>query len=201
MHHCAGLFSVTGAVVEDISVGWIPSEQVGARERTEKQHPALESVRQCHYCRRCPHIADHSKNLVFLIEPLHCFGRSSRLVAVVRRDEPKHPAVHASARVSCPERSLNAEPHILAEFFSRTGECRRNAKPNFIVGYAAEGCLDAARFLPGLLLRLPGRLPNRNRRWLRSRRRYRRRSGSGGNPWGWSGGIAGIIGRRFIRRQ
>src|SRR5262249_5181139 len=148
VHHGAGLFCVTGSVIENISVWRIAPEQAGASERTEKQHLALKSVGQCHGCRGCPHIADDCKNLVFLIEPLHCFGRSNRLVTVICRNEPKHAAMNTTARIGCVERSLNAQLHILTELLGRTAECRGNSKPNFVVGYAAKGSLDAARFLP-----------------------------------------------------
>src|SRR5262249_34896404 len=136
----AGLFSVTGSVVKDVSIWWIASEQTGTGERPEKQHLALESIGQ-RYC-RCgrANISDHCKNLVFLIEPLHCFGGSSRLVTVVRRYKPKHPAVHPTAGISHVERSLNANPHILAKFFSGTTEWGGNSKPNFVVGHTPERC-------------------------------------------------------------
>ena len=145
MHHGGGLFSVAGSVVENISVGWIVSEQAGAGEGPEKQHLALKGVGQCDHRRGRSHVADYSKNLVFLIELLHCFGSSSGLVTVVRRDEPELPAVHPAIRVGHVERRLDAPLHILAEFLGRTTEWCGNPKPNFTVGYAPK---RAPRFLP-----------------------------------------------------
>src|SRR5262245_20385758 len=184
MHHCAGLFSVTGPVVEDVSVGRIAPQQTGAGERTEKDHLAVKSIRKCDGRSRCAHVANDRKNLVLLIEPLHCLGRANGLIAVIGRYEFKLSAMHTTASVGGIECSFDAQLHILAELFSSTAERCRNSKPNFIVGYAAEGRPDGGRLLPKRLggrrqrrlLAVWSRLPDRGRcRWLwgRSRRRWR----------------------------
>src|SRR4029453_12436137 len=122
MHHCAGLFSVTGAVVEDISVGRITSERTGAGERTEEQHLALKRVGQCHCCRGCSDIPDDGKDLVFFVEALHCLGGTSRFITVVRCNETKHPAVHSATGVGCIEGSFNAQLHVLTKLFTSAAE-------------------------------------------------------------------------------
>ena len=139
MHRGGGLFSVAGAVVENVSVGWIVPQQAGAGEGPEKQHLTLKGVGQCDHRRGRSHVADYSKNLVFLIELLHCFGSSSRLVTVVCRDEAELPAVHPAIGVGHVERRHDAPVHILAEFLGRTTQCCGNPKPNFTVGYPPKG--------------------------------------------------------------
>src|SRR5262249_41988969 len=137
VHNGAGLLSVTGSIVEDISVWRVASEQPGAGERAEKQHLAIKSIGQRDGCSRRAHVADHSENLVIFIEPLHCFGSSGRLVTIVSRNEPKLSAVHSTTRINCIERGFDADLHILAEFFGRTAKWAGNSKSNFAVGQAA----------------------------------------------------------------
>ena len=134
VHNGAGLFSVAGSVVENISVWRIAPEQAGAGERAEKQHLAIKSIgqRDCRSGRA--HVADHSENLVFFIEPFHCFGSSGRLVAVVRRDEPKLSAVHAAACIDGVERGFDADLHVLAEFFGSSAKWCGHSKSNFRLG-------------------------------------------------------------------
>src|SRR6266566_8307188 len=64
--------------------------------------------------------------------------RGSRgLIAVIHCHESKLAAVHAAIRIGRVECGLNTELHVLAEFLGGTSEWRRNPKPNFAVGYAA----------------------------------------------------------------
>src|SRR5262249_45070995 len=137
VYNGAGLFSVAGPIIENISVWRVASEQPGAGERAEKQHLALKSIGQRDGCSRRAHVADHSENLVIFVEPLHCFGSPSWLVTVVTRNEPKLPAVHSATRIDCIKRGFDADLHILAEFFGSTAEWRGNSKSNFAVGYTA----------------------------------------------------------------
>ena len=142
-----GLFGIAGAVVEDIAVGGIIPEQAGAGECPEKQHVALKRIGQCDHRSGCPHVADHPKNFIVLIKLLHRLSSSSRLVAVVCRDEPELPPMHTAIGIGGVERSHDAHLHILAELFGWTAECCGHPKPNFGVSHTAKKSFGATRFL------------------------------------------------------
>src|SRR6202040_4262740 len=107
--------------IEYITVGRIAPEQTGASERSEKQHPVIERIRQCNHRRWRAHIANKSKNLIFFVELLRCDGGSRGLIAVVRCDKSKLAAVYSAICVGRVECRFDTELHILAELLSGAG--------------------------------------------------------------------------------
>ena len=133
-HHGVGLLGVARPIIEDVAVGRVAPQQVGAGERPEEQHPVLEGVRHRDHRRGGAHIADDAEDLVLLVELLHGFGGTGGLVAVVRGDEPELPAVDPTGVIGKVEGDLDAHLHLAAEFLGGPGERRRDAEHDLPVG-------------------------------------------------------------------
>jgi hypothetical protein len=80
-----------------------------------------------------------AKNLVFPEQLLHRGSGARRLVAIVDGDEPELAAVYAAIGVRRRECRLDTELHVLPEFLGGAAEGCGNAKPNFTIGYPADG--------------------------------------------------------------
>ena len=143
----SGFFSIAGAIVENIAVRRIASEQSCAGECTEEDHLAIERIRQGDGCSGRADVADDREHLIFFVEALHCLGGASRLVAVVRRNKLELPAIYTAAGVRRTECSFDAQPHILAEFLVRAAERRGNSEADFSVGNTADHNLRTRGFL------------------------------------------------------
>src|SRR6202007_1513840 len=84
-------------------------------------------------------IADQPKDLILVVELRNGASGARGLVAVVCRDEPELAAEDAAIGVRHAEGGLDTELHVLAEFLGRAAERRRDSKPNFSIGHAADG--------------------------------------------------------------
>ena len=138
-HDGIRLLGVAGPIVEDVAVGRITPQQVGTRERPEKQRVVLESVWQGNHRGGGSNVTDEAKNLLFIEKLLHRVCGPRRLVAIVSDHKLRLPAIDTASVVGQIERGFDAEPHLVAEFFGRAGERSRDAKPNFTISHTANG--------------------------------------------------------------
>src|SRR5262249_16431389 len=95
--------------------------------------------------RRRAHITNQSENLILFVELFHRRGGPRRLIAVVRCDEPKLAAIDSAIGVGRVEGRLDAELHVLAEFFGWTLKCPGNSEANFTVSHVTDRCRGFAR--------------------------------------------------------
>src|SRR5262245_27914555 len=128
-------FSVARSIVEDIPVGRVVSQQAGSGKSTEEQHFPLKRIGQRDDSRGSAHVADNSKNLLFLIEMFHRYGRSRSLIAVISCNKPELPPENSTRCVRRIERRFDAQPHVLSELFGCAAERRRNTETDFAVGH------------------------------------------------------------------
>ena len=126
-----GFLGVARPIVEHVAIGRIVAQDVGAGEGAEEQRPPLQRVGNRDRRGRRSDIADEAEYLILVAELLHRFERARRLIAVVGRNQPKHPALDAAGVVDLVESSIDAELHLLAEFLGRAGEGRGDPEPDF----------------------------------------------------------------------
>jgi hypothetical protein len=136
-HRGVGFLCIARTEVEDIAIGRIAAHDIAAGVGTEEQHPPFEQVRDRGGRGRRADASDDAEDLVLLVKLPDRFAGPRRLVAVVGGDDPEHSPSHTSGVVNPVESRLDAEFHLAAAFLYRTGKGRRDSKPDFAVGDAA----------------------------------------------------------------
>ena len=159
-----GFLDIARPVVEDVTIGRIVAQDVGAGEGAEEQHLALKRVGHRHRRRRRPDIADDAEHLIPFVELFHGLGGARGLVAVVGGMQLQHPAIEAAGIVDATEGGIDSELHLPSQFPGGAGERGCDSKPNFLFR-------DATRERPG---------QDRRNGSRRRGRRLRRGCGGGG---------------------
>ena len=137
-HRGVGFLGIARTVIEDIAIRRIAAHDVAAGVSPEEQHPPLERERHRDRRGRGADAADDAEDLVLLVELSHGLERARRLVAVIGGDDPQLPSPDAAGVVDLVEGGFDAELHLAAALPHRAGEGRRDAEPDFVVGYAAD---------------------------------------------------------------
>ena len=104
-----GLFRVARAVVEDVAIGRIAANQVGAGIGREEQHPPLQRVRDRDRGGRGSDIADVTEDLLLVVELLHGRDGARWLIAIIGSDQTEHPAIRAAGVVGGVEGGVDPE--------------------------------------------------------------------------------------------
>ena len=163
MHDAIGLLTIAGAVVEDVTVRRIVTQQRCPGKGAEEQRAMRHRIRQGRCRRRRTDITDETEYAILLEELLHGVRRARRFVAVVGRDELQPAPVDTSGIVGGRKRRLDPDPHLLSQLGRRAGEGSDDSEADFTVRHAAISGVGGSRG--------------------RRRRRRGRNGGRGGGDW------------------